>query len=153
MTQPLQRVLFVCTGNSARSIMGEALLRHMASDRFEAFSAGMEPKVEGPEGVHPMTLRVLNEAGVVTEGLTSKNTMAFLGRVRVHHAIIVCDRAQQACPRIQPFAAQTHYWPFPDPAAATGDEVSRLAAFRDVRDEIERRIREWLAVMPEMSAG
>ena len=138
-----QRVLFVCTGNSARSIMGEALLRHHARDRFEVHSAGMEPK-----GVNPLTIRVLEEAGVDTADLTSKSTMEFLGRTHVHHAIIVCDKAQQSCPRIQPFAAHTHHWPFPDPAAATGTEDERLRVFRDVRDQIDAKIRAWLAEMP-----
>lgn len=137
------RVLFVCTGNSARSIMGEALLRHRGSGRFEAHSAGMEPK-----GVNPLTLEVLREIGVNTQGLSSKNTMEFLGRMRVHHAIVVCDSAQQSCPRIQPFAAQMHYWPFPDPAAATGTHEDRLAVFRNVRDQIDQRIQAWLAEQP-----
>jgi arsenate reductase len=134
-----QRVLFVCTGNSARSIMAEALLRHIAGDRFEVFSAGMEPK-----GVNPLTLRVLQEKGIATAGLTSKDTKEFLGRVAVTHAVIVCDKAQMSCPRIQPFALWTHYWPFADPAAATGSEEQRLAVFRDVRDQIEAKIREWI---------
>ncbi len=132
------RVLFVCTGNSARSIMGEALLRHHAGDRFEAFSAGMEPK-----GVNPLTLRVLEEMGVSTAGLTSKSTTDFLGRMRVHHAIIVCDSARKSCPRIQPFAGRTHHWPFDDPAAATGGEAERIAEFRRVRDGLDARIRAW----------
>jgi arsenate reductase len=135
-----ESVLFVCTGNSARSIMAEALLRHRAGDRFDAHSAGMEPK-----GVNPLSLRVLQEAGVDTAGLTSKNTMEFLGRTRVDHAIIVCDSANKSCPRIQPFATHTHFWPFDDPAAATGSEQQRLAEFRRVRDQIDARIREWLA--------
>jgi arsenate reductase len=140
MSIPMQRVLFVCTGNSARSIMGEALLRHHAGTRFEAYSAGTEPK-----GVNPLTLRVLEEAGVDTAGLTSKSTADFLGTMRVHHAIIVCDTAQQTCPRIQPFAAETHYWPVPDPAAVTGSEAVRLQAFRDVRNLIDEKLLAWLA--------
>ncbi len=139
-----QRVLFVCTGNSARSIMGEALLRHLASDRFEAFSAGMEPK-----GVNPLTLQVLHERGIDTTGLTSKDTMEFLGQARVHYAIVVCDKAQQSCPRIQPFALHTLYWPFPDPAAATGTEEERLEVFRAVLLQIEATLEEWLATHPE----
>jgi arsenate reductase len=139
-----QRVLFVCTGNSARSIMGEALLRHLANDRFEALSAGMEPK-----GVNPLTLRVLQERGIDTTGLTSKDTMEFLGQVRVHYAIVVCDKAQASCPRIQPFALHTLYWPFPDPAAATGTEQERLEVFRDVLSQIEQQLRGWLVTVSE----
>jgi arsenate reductase len=141
-TATRSRVLFICTGNSARSIMGEALLRHHAGGaggRFEVHSAGMAPK-----GVNPLTLRVLDEIGVDTRGLSSKSTMEFLGKTRVHTAIIVCDSAQKSCPRIQPFAGETLYWPFDDPAAATGSESDKLAEFRRVRDEIDARIREWL---------
>jgi arsenate reductase len=134
-----EKVLFVCTGNSARGIMAEALLRHRAGVRFEAFSAGMEPK-----GVDPLTLKMLEEADVPTGGLSSKSTMEFLGRTRVHHAVVVCDWAGKSCPRIQPFAGQTHYWPFEDPAAATGDEAAWRAVFRRVRDEIDARIGRWL---------
>jgi arsenate reductase (thioredoxin) len=137
-------VLFVCSGNSARSIMAEALLRHHASDRFRSASAGMEPST-----VNPLTLRVLAEIGVSTEGLRSKNTMEFLARESVHDAIIVCDRAQASCPRIQPFALRTHFWPFTDPVAALGTEAEKLAVFRDVRDQIDARIRAWLAEPPE----
>jgi arsenate reductase len=133
------RVLFVCTGNSARSIMGEAILRHRAGECFEVHSAGMEPK-----GVNPFTLRVLEERNISTAGLSSKSTMEFLGRTRVRYAIIVCDNAQRACPRIQPFATETLFWPFDDPAAATGSESTRLAEFRRVRDEIDARITAWL---------
>jgi arsenate reductase len=138
-----QSVLFVCTGNSARSIMAEALLRARAGEAgapCDAHSAGMEPR-----GVNPLALRVLQEIGVDTSGLSSKNTMEFLGRTRVDHAVIVCDAANKSCPRIQPFAAHTHFWPFDDPAAATGPEDHRLAEFRRVRDQIDHRIRAWLA--------
>jgi arsenate reductase len=134
-----ERVLFICTGNSARSQMGEALLRHHAGARFEVYSAGTEPK-----GVNPLTLRVLEEAGVPTRGLRSKSVREFLGKVRMRYAIIVCESAQKSCPRIEPFAVQTLCWPFPDPAAATGTEDERLAVFRSVRDEIDARIRAWL---------
>jgi arsenate reductase len=119
--------------------MGEAILRARAGDRFEVHSAGMEPK-----GVNPLTLRVLEEKGVSIAGLSSKSTMEFLGRVRVRYAIVVCDSAQKSCPRIQPFAAEMLYWPFDDPAAATGSESDRLTAFRRVRDEIDARIIAWL---------
>ena len=80
--------------------------------------------------------------------LSSKNTMDFLGKVNVRYAIIVCDKAQQSCPRIQPFAMNTHYWPFPDPAAATGTEEERLVVFREVRDQIDAKIQAWLAEVP-----
>ncbi len=132
-------VLFLCTGNSARSQMAEAILRARASDRFDAASAGLEPK-----GVHPLTIRVLSEVGIDTSGLYSKNSSDFLGKVAVRYAIIVCERANQHCPRIYPFAVQTLYWPFEDPATAEGTEEQRLERFREVRDQVTARIDEWL---------
>jgi arsenate reductase len=134
------RILFVCTGNSARSIMAEALLRHRAGHRFEALSAGTEPG-----GVNPLTLRVLREIGVDTGGLSSKSTSALPERPISDHAVFVCEAANRSCPRIGPLAAQTHRWLLDDPAAATGDENRRLAEFRRVRDEIDARIRHWIA--------
>lgn len=132
-------VLFLCTGNSARSQMAEAILRARAGDRFESASAGMEPK-----GIHPLTLRVLNESGIDTRSLRSKPSSEFLGKVAVRHAVIVCERANQHCPRIYPFATRTHYWPFDDPAAFEGTEEERLEKFREIRDQIAQRIDAWL---------
>jgi len=135
-----ERVLFICTGNSARSIMGEAILRQRAGDRFEVLSAGTAPK-----GVNPLTLKVLEEIDVNTQGLQSKDVMEYLGRVNVSHAILVCDHAQQNCPSVFPFTRHRHFWPFPDPAAAEGAEAQRLQSFRSVRDQIAARIDAWLA--------
>lgn len=136
------KVLFLCTGNSCRSQMAEALLRHHAGERFEACSAGTEPK-----SIHPLTLEVLQEVGVDTTGLRSKPTTEFLGRVSIHHAIFVCDKAQQACPRIYPFALHSLYWPFDDPADFEGTPEGRLERFRVVRDQIRAQIQTWLAGM------
>jgi arsenate reductase len=142
------RVLFMCSHNSARSQMGEALLRRAAGDRFEIHSCGLRPAA-----IHPMTLRVLEEAGLDTAGLRSKDLGEFLGKVAVHHAIVVCERANDHCPRLHPFALNLDYWPFPDPAAAEGSKEERLQVFRDVRDAIERRIEEWLAGDVALSAS
>lgn len=133
-------VLFLCTGNSARSILAEAILRARAGDRFEVASAGLEPK-----GVNPLTIEVLQETGIDTGGLTSKDSTPFLGRVTVHFAIILCESAQRSCPRIYPFARNTMYWPFDDPAAQPGSREERLREFRRVRDEISARIDAWLS--------
>jgi arsenate reductase len=133
------RVLFLYTGNSARSLMAEALLRCHAGEKVEACSAGLKPST-----VNPVTLRVLNEIGIDTSTLCSKGVDAFLGRVPVKHAIVVCERAQQSCPRLFPFATQNHYWPFEDPAAFRGTEEQTLEKFREVRDEIDHRIRQWV---------
>ena len=132
-------MLFLCTGNSARSQMAEALLRACAGDRFEVASAGMEPR-----GVNPLTLRVLSESGIDTHNLHSKPSSEFLGKVAVRYVIIVCDRANQHCPRIYPFAIRTLYWPFDDPAGFEGTQEGRLEKFREVRDQIALRIQEWL---------
>ena len=133
-------VLFLCTGNSARSQMAEALLRHMAGDRFEVYSAGTRPK-----GVHPLTLRVLAEAGVSTDGLRSKHVSEYLGRLNVQHAVIVCDQAAQECPSLYPFAREVHRWPFDDPAGWVGGPEAELAKFREVRDAIRARLDGFVA--------
>ena len=145
MTTPRAKltVLFLCTGNSARSQMAEALLRHRASDRFEVHSAGLDP-----QGVHPMTVRALAELGVDTEPLRSKHLDEYLGKTLVHHAIVVCENAEQRCPSVFPFANRRHFWPFEDPVAVAGSDDEQLAAFRRVRDEIDARLAAWLADQP-----
>jgi len=137
---PKPLVLFLCTANSARSQMAEAILRRRAGHRFEVASAGLEPKQ-----VHPMTLQVLHEAGEPTHGLRSKPTTEFLGKVKVRYAIAVCEKAQPSCPRVFPFAGQMLYWPFEDPAACQGNQRERLEKFREVRDAIAERIDLWLS--------
>jgi arsenate reductase len=119
--------------------MAEALLRHRAGDRYRACSAGIEPG-----RVHPMTLRVLQEAGVDTSGLESKSLDAVLGRTKVQTAIVVCARAAEACPRLYPFAREVLQWPFDDPSRVRGSEELQLAAFRRTRHEIDARLRDWL---------
>lgn len=128
------RVLVICTGNSARSILGEALLRHLGEGRIAAFSAGTHPK-----GVNPLTVRTLDEAGIPTEGLASKSLAQYLGDA-FDYVITVCDDAREACP-VFPGARQTIHWGLPDPAAATGSEEERLAAFRATLARFEARAR------------
>ena len=132
------RVLFLCTGNSARSIMAEALLRHYADDHFEVHSAGLEPK-----GINPYTLRVMNEVGLDVSGGRSKDVMEYLGKVHMGYVITVCSNAEERCP-IFPFSTQRLHWPFEDPAAFEGSDDEKLAKFREVRDRIDQRIRAWL---------
>jgi arsenate reductase len=136
------RVLFLCTGNSARSQMAEAFLRQLAGDRFEVFSAGLEPK-----GIHPYTRQVLAEAGLDISGQTSKDVAQFLGRVHFGYLITVCSNAEARCPIFPGVSVRLH-WPFDDPAAAEGSEAERLACFRRVRDEIKAVIVAWLATNP-----
>jgi arsenate reductase len=126
-------VLFVCTHNSARSIMAEALLRAKGGDAYAAFSAGTEAAE-----VRPLTLQVLREAGIPTESLRSKSFEELLGRT-FDYVITVCDSARQACPMF-PGEGERLHWGYDDPSAATGSEQERLAAFRTVFSAISERI-------------
>src|SRR5688500_7247703 len=106
----LPGVLFLCTGNSARSQMGEAMMRKRAGDRFEVYSAGTEPK-----GVHPLTVRVLQEVGIDASEARSKGVKELLGKAPVHHLIVVCSDAEQNCPSVWPGVINRMFWPFEDP--------------------------------------
>ena len=127
------RVLILCTGNSARSQMAEALLRARGKDHFEVYSAGVAPK-----GVHPLAVQVMAEMGIDISQARSKGVAEFLGRP-LDYVITVCDHANETCP-VFPGAVTRLHHSFEDPAAATGDEAARLAVFRRVRDELD----EWL---------
>ena len=133
------RILVVSWGNSARSILGEALFRHLGGDKVEVSSAGIEPK-----GVNPLTIRVLEEAGISTEGLSSKSVNEFLGQ-RFDYVITVCDDARGACP-VFPGVAESMHWGYPDPAKAEGTEEERLAAFRSVLTGLGQRIHQFLPI-------
>ena len=132
------RVLFLCTHNAARSQMAEALLRHYAGSRFEVSSAGL-----APTAVHAFTRKALEEIGVDAQALQAKSLSEFLGKVRFHYAIIVCEPTEEHCPHLYPFALQTLYWPFDDPVQAD-PSVEGLHKFREVRDQIATQIRDWL---------
>ena len=132
-------VLFLCTHNAARSQMAEAIFRRHAGDRFEVFSAGIEPT-----GIHPLTLRVMEEAGYNLAAHRSKDVSEIMGRHAMRYAFIVCQQAARECPSIFPALLQTIHWPFDDPSACTGTEEERVAEFRRTRDAIEERIVSWL---------
>src|SRR5437867_2841898 len=117
MTRPV--VLVLCTGNSARSQMAEAFLRKYQGGRFDVHSAGTEPK----DRVHPLAVRVMQEVGIDISGQRPKSTSAFLGRLPVRHLLIVCDKANQSCPRVWPGSYSRNYLPFDDPAAFVGTEA------------------------------
>lgn len=134
-----RRVLFLCTGNSARSQMAEAFLKRYASDHYEAHSAGLEPK-----GINPLTIQVMEEIGYDLSGQTSKGVELFLGKLFVHTLITVCDHAEKNCPTIWPGITEKLHWSFEDPAAFEGTEAEKLAKFREVRDLMDQRIRAWL---------
>ena len=139
MAETKPRVLFVCTHNAARSQMAEILLRHYAGERFEVLSAGATPTQ-----VHPLTRQVLTDIGLDPSGLYAKDLDDFLAKVSIAYAIIVCDQAEDGCPRLYPFALTTLYWPFDDPTQVEGSMAERLRGFRTVRDQIDGRIRDWL---------
>jgi arsenate reductase (thioredoxin) len=134
----VERVLFLCTHNSARSQMAEALLRRLGGDHFEVASAGTQAR-----GVNPLATRAMAEIGVDLRGHTSKTLDRFLGE-RWDYVITVCDSANESCP-IFPGASTRLHWSFEDPSAATGSEKQRLAVFRRARDEIKTRIERWVA--------
>jgi arsenate reductase len=138
----MNNVLFLCTGNTCRSQMAEGFLREKAGDRFTALSGGLEPG----EAIHPMAVEVMKEIGIDIGNQHPKNLDRFLGREHIRYLIVVCDRAQQSCPRIWPGLADENrlYWPLDDPARAEGTEEERLAVFRRVRDELGAKIDQWL---------
>ncbi len=115
---PKQRVLFLCIGNSARSQMAEAFLRHYAGDYFESHSAGLEPK-----GINPLTVVVMEEIGISMAEHTSKGVETYLGKVLFPYLITVCDKAEQNCPTNWPGVNQRLHWSFEDPAAFEGTEA------------------------------
>jgi arsenate reductase len=133
-----QRVLFICTHNSARSQMAEGFLRHIADDRFDVYSAGTEAT-----HVRPEAISVMSEIGVDISGQTSKTLQRYLPE-RWDYVITVCDDANESCP-VFPGTADRSHWSFPDPSKATGSDEERLAVYRDVRDQIARRIRTFVS--------
>lgn len=133
-------VLFLCTGNSCRSQMAEGLLRHLAGDRFDVYSAGTDPA----ERVHPLAVRVMSELGIDISSQRPKGVKEYLGKFPIRYLIIVCGGADEACPRIFPGVLHRVFWPFDDPAKLQGSEEVVLAGFRRVRDEIESKLRDWL---------
>ena len=133
-----KRVLFLCTGNSCRSHMAEALLRALAGDRFEVFSAGAKPAGY----VHPLAIRAMQELNIDISRHTSKSLDVFDGQ-KFDSLITVCDNAREACPAY-PGATRQLHWSFDDPAHAPGTEEEKLRIFRRVRDEIRQHIQQFL---------
>ena len=132
-THMRQRILFLCTHNSARSQMAEGLLRTLGGDRFEAHSAGTEATF-----VRPLAIRAMAEIGIDISRQTSKTLDRYLDDT-FEAVITVCDQANEACPVF--FGARRRlHWSLPDPSQATGTEAEQLAAYRQVRDDLRRRI-------------
>lgn len=132
-----RRVLFVCTHNSARSQMAEAMLRAWGGDRFEAHSAGTEVSSVRPEAIAAMA-----EIGIDISGHRSKSVEEYLGQ-KLEWVITVCDQARQNCP-VFPGVDQTGHWSVEDPSEATGTDEERLEAFRHARDDLRNRINVFL---------
>jgi arsenate reductase len=140
----LYNVLFLCTGNSARSIMAECLLNHWGRGRYHAFSAGSHPKGR----VHPFTIELLQTLKLPTGDLRSKSWDEFAQPDAPHLDVIVtvCDQAAgEVCP-IWPGQPITAHWSFPDPAAVDGSEAEKRLAFADVFRQIETRIKIFCAL-------
>ena len=131
------RVLFVCTGNSARSQIAEALLTDMGGDDFAAFSAGTEPK-----GVNPLTIQTLRHLGIDWAAARSKSVTEFAGQ-SFDYVITVCDRARQACP-VFPGGHDTLHWGLDDPAEVGGTDAERQAAFEHTAMEVSIRLRPFV---------
>jgi arsenate reductase (thioredoxin) len=127
------KVLFLCTGNSARSQMAEGYLRHVAGGDFEPLSAGIEPK-----GLNPLAVEAMSEIGIDISQQRSKDVRGFLGQA-IPYVITVCDNAKQRCP-IFPQTYKLLHWSLEDPAEAMGSREEKLAVFRRVRDEIRQRV-------------
>ncbi len=140
------RVLFLCTGNSARSQMAEAFLRKYGGEQFEAFSAGLEPK-----DIHPLTIQVMQEIEMDISNQTSKGVVIYLGKTHFHYLITLCDDAEKNCPTIFPGVNQRLHWSFEDPAAFEGTDEAKLEKFRAIRDQIEQRVKDWLEVFQKNS--
>jgi arsenate reductase len=138
MSKP--KVLFLCTGNSARSQMAEGLLRALAGEHFEVFSAGTEPK----GSILPEVEEAMREVGIDISLQRSKSVMEYMGKVNFGYVVTVCSDAEENCPAVFLNMGTHEHWPFDDPARFSGDAESRLASTRRVRDQIEERLLLWL---------
>lgn len=144
MTDRVYNVLFLCTGNSARSIIGEALLNHLGGGRFRAYSAGSHPR----GAVHPVALAVLSDAGIPVDGARSKSWDEFAapGAPAMDFVFTVCDSAAgEACP-IWPGHPMTAHWGIADPAAVEGPDFRQRAAFDDAYRYLHNRIAAFISL-------
>ncbi len=139
------KVLFLCTGNSARSQMAQAYLNHFYGDTFEAYSAGL-----APAEIHPLTIQVMADDGISLEGHTSKHLNEYMGKVHFGYLITVCSQADENCPSTFPGMGKRLHWNLEDPAAAMGTDQEKHSKFTEIRDKIKSRIRRWVE---EIQAG
>ena len=144
MSDRVYNILFLCTGNSARSVLGEAIVNHLGKDRFKGFSAGSQPKGE----VHPYTLDLLAGLRLPTDGLFSKSwdLYAVAGAPQMDFIFTVCDSAAgETCPA-WPGQPMTAHWGIPDPAAVEGSGIEKRTAFRQAYAALENRIKLFLSL-------
>ena len=133
------KVLFLCTANSARSQMAEAFLRSYAGDQYEAYSAGIEAKE-----IHPLTRKVMDEIGINISSQYSKALTDYMGKMHFGYLITVCNEADEKCPTTFPGMGQRLRWQFEDPVKFTGTEEGKLIKFREIRDQIKWKVKEWV---------
>jgi len=131
------QVLILCTANSARSQMGEGLLRRLGGDKVDVYSAG-----RAPSSVNPLAIKAMRERGIDISSHHSDHLDQFLDR-EFDYVITVCDSAAESCP-VFPGRVERIHWSFPDPAAVTGDETALLKSFVDVRNGLEKKLSAWL---------
>lgn len=135
----MKRVLFLCTGNSARSQMAEGFLRHMAGDRFEVFSAGVKPTA-----VNLLVIKVMAEIGIDISKHMSKSVMEFIDQ-NFDYVVTVCGNAQKTCP-VFPGEHEKIHWDLEDPAASEGSEEDKLKVFRKIRNDIKNNVLVFIKV-------
>jgi arsenate reductase len=133
------KVLFLCTGNTARSQMAEAFLREYAGDRFDAYSAGLQPGE-----INPFTRAVMEEIGLDLAGQYSKDVLEYMGKVHFGYLITVCRHAEENCPSTFPGVSHRLHWDLEDPAAFEGSEEETRQKFREIRDRVSERIKAWI---------
>jgi len=138
-TKRMPKVIFICTGNSARSQMAEAFLRKYAGDQFEVHSAGLDPK-----GINPYTIKVMEEIGINMDGHRSKSVDEYLDKVHFAYLFTVCSNAEKNCPQTFLSSGIHTHWDFEDPASFEGSDTQKLEKFREVRNLIDQRIQLWV---------
>ena len=138
-------ILFLCTHNSARSILAEALLNHLGAGKFVGYSAGSTPRQSGQP--NPLALRTLSDAGIPTEGLRSKSWDEFLGPDAPHIDLVitVCGNANEVCPVFPGRPASAH-WGYDDPSAGEWPDEIKMASFRTTLDQIKRRLEAFISL-------
>jgi arsenate reductase len=136
-----KRILFYCKHNSCRSQIAEAYLKHLGQNQYEVYSAGLYPQM-----IHPLVYEVLKEDNISMQGQNPKNIDLYLGKQPFDSIIIVCREGEAECPQLYPLALHMERWSLSDPAEVTGDREVVLKAFRDTRDDIKKRVEQWLTL-------